>query len=333
LISWAEARLNQSVSALNPIRGGGNNRLYQLITRTGATYALKVRLHQAGDPRDRLGVETAALRFLCAQRVTSIPIVVAHDSEQGCALLEWMDGVPVSDPTTTDLDAALSFIAQLKTLARHPEAQALPMASECCLSGTEIVRQVRSRLERLKQVAPAHPELAMFLNEIFVPLLEERVLGVQTAFEQHDLDFSEEIVAVRRTLSPSDFGFHNMLRRADGTLVFLDFEYFGWDDPVKLTADFCLHPGMSLTEALKTRFIQGAVACFTDDPTFAFRLEVLTPLYGLRWGMILLNEFLPERWARRCFATGLHNGQMAQHHQLSKARRLLKRIQLERFHA
>ena len=46
-----------------------------------------------------------------------------------------------------------------------------------------------------------------------------------------------------RVLSPSDFGFHNALRRPDGTIVFVDFEYFGWDDPAKMMADAMLHPG------------------------------------------------------------------------------------------
>jgi hypothetical protein len=35
--------------------------------------------------------------------------------------------------------------------------------------------------------------------------------------------FDREIPRTERTLSPSDYGFHNALRRPDGTLVFLDF--------------------------------------------------------------------------------------------------------------
>ena len=58
----------------------------------------------------------------------------------------------------------------------------------------------------------------------------------------------------RRSLSPSDFGFHNALLEADGRLTFVDFEYFGWDDPVKIVADVMLHPGMGLSADHGRRF-------------------------------------------------------------------------------
>src|ERR1700680_1391707 len=43
------------------------------------------------------------------------------------------------------------------------------------------------------------------------------------------LAFDAELPQEWRSLVPSDFGFHNSLRRPDGSLAFLDFEYFGWD--------------------------------------------------------------------------------------------------------
>ena len=101
---------------------------------------------------------------------------------------------------------------------------------------------------------------------------------------------------------PSDFGFHNSLRRPDGSLAFLDFEYFGWDDPVKLTADILLHPGRPLQPTAAARFRRSGDALYGDDPAFAARLAAYLPLFGLRWVLILLNEFIPERWQRRVLA-------------------------------
>ena len=59
-----------------------------------------------------------------------------------------------------------------------------------------------------------------------------------------------------QVLSPSDFGFHNAILKESGDLVFLDFEYFGRDDPVKLMADFIWHPGMKLSNLQKRRLGQ-----------------------------------------------------------------------------
>jgi hypothetical protein len=133
---------------------------------------------------------------------------------------------------------------------------------------------------------------------------------------ERDLDFRH------RTLSPSDFGFHNALLRRGGGLVFLDLEYFGWDDPVKLISDFLLHPGMSLSFASKQRY---AAAMLHEFPEAAARFEAVHPMYGLKWCLIVLNEFLPAHLARRKFA-GLTDREIEtrQSEQLIKARTLLR---------
>jgi len=105
--------------------------------------------------------------------------------------------------------------------------------------------------------------------------------------------------------------------------VFLDFEYFGWDDPVKLAADFLLHPGMVLTEGQKRRFLEGVGHVFADDPEFRIRLNQHYPLYALRWAMIVLNEFLPEKWRRRKYAGTQVEREAAQQRQLDKAQTFL----------
>src|SRR5262249_37849068 len=101
-----------------------------------------------------------------------------------------------------------------------------------------------------------------------------------------------------RTLSPSDFGFHNAIRRPGGGLVFLDFEYFGWDDPAKTIADFLLHPAMTLSAALKYRFAAGMIALFDNTASLRARARIVYPLFALKWVTILLNDFLPERFTQ-----------------------------------
>src|SRR4029077_7566663 len=113
------------------------------------------------------------------------------------------------------------------------------------------------------------------------------------------------------------------LRRPDGALAFLDFEYFGWDDPWKLTADILLHPGRPLEATRRQRFRPAATRLYGGDPAFANRLSAYLPLFGLRWVLILLNEFIPERWQRRVLAgeTGRWNEVKARH--LAHAREFL----------
>ena len=130
-----------------------------------------------------------------------------------------------------------------------------------------------------------------------------------------------------RTLSPSDFGFHNVLREADGKVVFLDFEYFGWDDPVKLVSDFLWHPAMNIAEDLKVRFVQRMNVVFGNDPCFQARLKAVFPLFGLKWCLILLNEFIPTESERRDFSRSpIRNKTTVRLEQLAKARSLSRKI-------
>ena len=49
-------------------------------------------------------------------------------------------------------------------------------------------------------------------------------------------------------VSPSDFGFHNIIK-IKKKLFFIDFEYGGLDDPIKLLCDFLCNPDYKITKA------------------------------------------------------------------------------------
>lgn len=300
---------------VEPARRGGNNRLYQVTVRDGR-FALKLYLRDASDPRDRLGTEFAALDFLSRHGVACVPCPIARDDAAGAALYTWIDGDPIATVTDGAIDAAADFVDQLHALRTVEEAKTFPLASEACLSGLDVLSQIDGRFQKLRTVAHDDRPLADFLGGDFAPalaLFEERA--------RDGYDFEVPLAAERVTLSPSDFGFHNALDR-NGRLVFLDFEYFGRDDPVKLCADFLLHPGFTCSPSAKARFLRRVRVTYGRDGGFENRLSCLYPLIGLRWCMILLNEFLPERWRRRAYA-GAEDRAAAQARQLDAARRLL----------
>jgi hypothetical protein len=310
----------QPLSGVERHLGGGNNRLFRARAADGRSFALKEYPRRTNDPRDRLAVEYGALEFMSRHPSVSVPRAFAADRAGGFALYEWIDGGPVSSPTDRDIDAALRFAADLHAIRKAPGAENLPLASEACLSGAEIVAQVDRRHERFKQIAQTEPRLAEFLSTDFGPVAEKAAAWASAGYGKEGWSFDAPLPREQQCLSPSDFGFHNAIRRPDGGLVFVDFEYFGWDDPVKLAADFLQHPGMKLSPAQYARFRAGTEKIYGEEAAFAPRLALLYPLYGLRWCMILLNEFLPERWEARCLA-GVHvDRDAATSAQLEKAR-------------
>jgi hypothetical protein len=122
-------------------------------------------------------------------------------------------------------------------------------------------------------------------------------------------------------LSPADFGFHNALRRSDGSLVFLDFEYAGWDDPAVVMAQACLAPSVPVPDGLREPLLSELFESFGGGPDLAARVRLLYPLVAFKWSMVALNDFLPVARERREFA-GVQR-ERSDATQLEKSRRLL----------
>jgi len=311
--------LRAPVDAIERVHGFGRNSGVYRIRSGVANYALKQYPPRREGERDRAATEFGALRFLAAHGIAAVPKALAADSERGYALIEWIDGDPVTAPSDADIAAAAGFLASIHALRSASGAKAQPPAAEACLSAAEIVAQIERRLARLDSIGGSEPKLATLLDCTARPLLSRIKDWADAGYAARGLAFDQPIAAAARTLCPADFGFHNALRRRSGELVFIDFDYFGWDDPVKLTADFLLHPGMRLPERLKRQFAGAAAGIYRGGAGFGARLALLYPLFALRWCLILLNEFLPERWANRLNAGAEADWEAAKQRQLDRA--------------
>ncbi len=321
----ARALAGDDVEVSRFATGGRNSCIWRVRSGAGA-FALKQYPPRRGDARDRLATEVAALRLMERCGVDAVPRVLGVDDERGYALLSWIDGEDVVEVGDADVDAAVIFLSSVHALRTTPWAVQQPLAAEACLCGAEIVRQIRERLVRLREVAEGDAELRDFLDHSFVAEFSRADARARAAMAAAGLDFSAELPQKWRSLVPSDFGFHNSLRRSDGSLAFVDFEYFGWDDPVKLTADILLHPGRMLSPPQRQRFRQAAIRLYDGDPAFARRLAAFLPLFGLRWVLILLNEFIPERWQRRALAGDAGSWSDAKARQLHQAQDFLSSL-------
>jgi Phosphotransferase enzyme family len=302
--------------------GGRNSRIWHVRSGDRA-FALKQYPPRRDDPRDRLSTEVGALQLMERYRIDVVPRVLGVDGERGYALLSWIDGSDVIEVSHADINAAVAFLSAVHGLRATPWAALQPLAAEPCLRGEEIERQIKARLVRLRDAAANEPELVDFLDHSLSPQFSRASEQARSDLATAGLDFTAELPQEWRSLVPSDFGFHNSLRRSDGSLAFVDFEYFGWDDPVKLTADILLHPGRALLPAQRKRFRLAAAQLYGDDPTFAHRLSSYQPLFGLRWVLILLNEFIPARWQRRVLAGSGESWSDAKARQLARAQNFL----------
>jgi len=316
-----EALLGRRPDFAERIGRGRNGRVYR-VHHQGEDYAAKFYFGPTADGRSRVDVEFSALRFLRNRGLTCVPEPVRADPARRLALYSFAEGAPIdaSEVSSGDVAQLLSFVRELRLSAVAPEARSLPYAAEAFFNVEGVVGNLRSRLARLlsqEAPGPTYDELRRILQQSFAPALDECATRAEAA-GLGELDWA------RRTLSPSDMGFHNALRGSDGRLTFLDFEYFGWDDPAKTWSDARLHPRMRLPSARGRELLEGLEDLFGIDPTWKKRVEALHPLFALKWCMILLNEFTPEQIERRRYVDrDPEEIEQTQRKQLEAARALL----------
>ena len=71
---------------------------------------------------------------------------------------------------------------------------------------------------------------------------------------------------------------------------------------MKLITDFIWHPGMDLSNDQKKFWIKEALKIFKKTENIRTRLFAAWPVIGLKWSLILLNEFLIDGWNKRVHA-------------------------------
>ncbi len=220
MLAAAELTRTGSEVSLGPLTGGANNRVYAV---EGTTRSVVVKQYFPDDT-SRLQAEWAFLDYAWASGIRVVPEPIACDLGAGVAILGHLPGrrLAPGDPDDDHVRQAAGFATALQD---QRERAQLPPGAEACFTVDEHLKLVDERVKRVRTIED--PEAAELVRDTLQPVWER----VRSAV----IDAAEDPQAVvDRCVSPSDFGFHNALVDADGTVRFHDFEYAGWDDPAKL---------------------------------------------------------------------------------------------------
>lgn len=318
LLDLLRQQLDDPQLKLQPLPAGGNSRVQLLHSAQHAELVVK---RYVADGRRRLETEYSVLGHLFTHGLP-VPQPVCADSQHNYAIYRKLAGErpAVTEISARLIDQLLNFLQQLQLL--RDQSAELASAAEACLIPAEVVAMIERRRKRFTSLADKR--LQAFLQARVDPLTESLS---QQYRRQSGADYLVPLPASERALSPSDFGFHNALLDEQGCLGFVDFEYFGWDDPAKLIADFLWHPAMTLPLELKKQFVSGCLKIY--GPACKERWLRSHLLHGLKWVLLLLNEFVDADWQRRQYAGEQRQREDRLSQQLEKAEQLLARIESE----
>lgn len=281
---------------------GVNSRSARVMTASAREVFVKGYLVPEGDGRPRVDTEFESLKFLWQNGVRDICEPMATDPQNEISVFSSVKGRRFRPEfiTAADVQTAVQFYASLQKLRPAALARPTPAASEACFSLQAHLDRIESRVKALEGVLD--PDLQTWMSDALRPAWEALKSDFIESARQIELELDAELPQDRRILSSSDVGFHNIMKE-DGTgrLVFIDFEYFGWDDSVKLASDFMLQPSVPLPPKLKQPFLKSFGQAFDWTSADRERFLLYFPLFSFKWCLIVLNVFFPNR---RPFLTG-----------------------------
>ena len=318
--------LSPAGPAPQPMQGGANNRVYRLPLADGTAVLAKQYFQHAGDRRDRFASERAFYAYAGASQLAQVPAAIGWDENERLGLFSFIAGQRVTTVEASHLEAALDFVSALNQHRQRPEAGALPAAAEACFSIDAHLDAIQSRIERLHRL-PAQDaldsEARSFVEHDLLPAWQAIGAQVRAHFDQPAR--IRECPPAERCISPSDFGFHNAIVQPAGRIVFVDFEYAGWDDPAKLVADFFCQPDVPVPLRHFEQFVAALAAALRlpDHDAFAARCRALLPVYQIKWAGILLADFTTVGRDRRIFSLGEVAAVARRQRQLARARTVL----------
>ena len=156
-------------------------------------------------------------------------------------------------------------------------------------------------------------------NKYFINNLEERINSHFSQKDNFDKKYEKLISNIKLTFNKirpliedieiasdyrfnhADSGLHNCVLNENNDLLIVDLEYAGLDSPIKQHIDFMVHPKnisySFLSDKWSNYFIEELI--HKSDKKY---LNIYNCLFAIKWSLIILNEFLEEKWKIRVHA-------------------------------
>lgn len=277
-VSRAE-RILVTAEGPNITRMSGGNSSVSRVVDGQDVYAVK---NYAGrsDGFSRQQREWEALEFLRHAMPNLAPVPLWRSPNRPLSIFGWLPG---EKPLLQDeaVRAMADILYSLKyAYGSAPKNSRLLPAVDAANELTDLAEQITGRLNSLAAIN------------------DRALLEISDSVERRLLQLVERIARKNRgtspllTLSPSDFGPHNMIYAGeDSTYRIIDLEFFGVDDVHKLIGDTILHPQNSWTP--------GTLQLFLDEMEKYFqfsweRLSDFLPFLSLKWAVIVAGRLSRE---------------------------------------
>lgn len=268
---------------ISRLAGGINNPTY-LLRNESTRIVLKKITTDSTPIFDRYLAEKQFLHLANTLGDINTPkLIDCYDAER-ILILEYLgpdENIDVIKIDKQRINDCIKFIHKINSKTELSKEIVQQRAADCYLDLSGHIKNINSRILNFNvhhlsdEYKNNAAELLFLLNKKWQILKEDTLKYIQINPDKNNIDKSFLII------SPSDFGFHNVIT-SKGTNYFIDFEFSGWDDPAKLYCDFILQPKIPIPK------------CFHA----LIRIELMNKNYLIKYNdrIDILYKLLEFKW-------------------------------------
>ncbi len=274
--------------------GGMNNLIYKILDKDNNVCLLKV---YENDKRKRLERESEALSYLYSLGF-SVPRVIYIDQKDYFGIYSFEKGKPkkAEELSRAEIEGLVMFLIKLEDC--RPEYDRFLLVDMPCLKMADYFSNIDSRIDLIegsltKQSTEKFVNSFIKNNQVVEFLISQKSILLS---EMGKSDLENPLGVKEQVLSQVDFGPHNILFSENKTAV-IDFEKFGWDDPLRVVAQFVHHGKTVKMKTDNKKYFIETYFRNTKQKCSDKRFNVVMRAVALDWIGMMTATLTPNRLA------------------------------------
>lgn len=263
---------NYEISKLSSGRNAGA----YLIKSSGRNMVVKS-YQQTSESYERFAREKLFLEHCLEKEISCVPKIIDYDYRAKQILMEHLGNSSEIKMSTNTCLALFEFV---KCLNKN-SSKKFSNAKDAYLDEMNVSLDIERRIQQVSNLKLTGPLKSYFEEVSHIFLSSSFSNLVNLPFQ------SDTVSKFVGFISPSDVGLHNMLL-IEQKYYFIDFEYSGYDNPLKFLCDFITNPDNDIDDMLVPKVIDLFQAFFAI-PVNEWIFDTLK-FFSIKWCLILIEH-------------------------------------------
>lgn len=269
------------------INKGGNSNIFRVYNKY---HDFKVKLYSENENIEKIKKEIFINNYFFEKKL-DVKKIKYFNANYFLSYSEWIKGRKLNKLTYKNIKFYTDFLYKLKKIKLNFNNKLLASAS--CLNVDQVRNHFDHRIAEFNEIKYTNPNVYEFINNYVNKTFNTYLKKImkQKSINKY---FNQNIYF----LSPSDYGIHNSLK-FKSKVFFFDFEYAGFDSSIKIICDFIYNPSNKIYDNVNLQSAWINECCsifFIKNP---YIIQLIKPLFGLIWCLIILNEYKYTKWIQR----------------------------------